>query len=1065
MIPAVKNTDLRRAKLTRKFKNINRFPLTLIHAEAGYGKSTAISLYVTDEKFQCCWYALSSLDEDILPFLSYLIASIRTTVPGFGKKLEQYINEMDRYVRVQELNLLCSLFINEVISVKKSLTLILDDFHQVEHSYAVNSWMEILLEHIPVNLHLVVISRNRPNWRPITRMKANGDVLELTKEDLVLSHDEVEVLLNEIHGMTLSQVELNHVYELTEGWVIALGMIAGQNQDCLHLKDDFSQHSHCLKALFQYLAMEVFSKQEPHIQYFLEKTSILDEMNKEICNSILGITDSEKLLNQLREKNLFIQKITETEYRYHTLFKGFLEEQLRVSHPECFYSLHERAARYFQNHDQLEEALMHFEKINQSTAIASLLQENGVMLLESGKLEGMFERLSKIPDSEKDYTCTLWFLQGEIHRYRSNYREAEDCYQRAIIVAEKHNDIIGKSKALEGKARIYLDTIRPNQAERLLYEAIDLLEKSEHQSEVEIAKLYQLLAENLINLGHVEKAEKWLNRAKMLNVRLDDGNLEARLYLRTGKFEKAKKILLTQGGEGLYDKPTLPQSHRETELLLSIIAAFTGNGEKAKGLAQEGINHGLSKKAPFVEACGWIRMGHAVQLMNRYDSKLAVDCYETALEIMDNLRIEKGKAEALMGLCYLYGSNGDYESALKTGKLALQETESVKDIWLSGLITLCIGIASFYHGRSTEGILELKKAEEMFQQCGDDYGLMLSHFWLAYFNYHLGEKQNFAEHFSIFLMKVEHGHYEFFLSKRTIFGPRDLQVFAPLLIEAQKLQVPSHYIFKLLRDMNLVQMDSHPGYTLRVNALGTFRVWIGEHEVEGKGWQRGKAKELFQLLITKKLQLIPKEEIYQILWPGQTEANAARDFKVALNALNHVLEPNRKARSNSFFILRDGVSYGLNPNAGLEIDTLFFEQYMILGLEEKNTDKAMDYLKKGLQYYSGDFLPDRRYDDWCIQERERLQGYFLRGAEKFAQACVRKEEYDHGIEWCLKILNKDATWEEAYRLLMYCYYRKNNRPQAIKWYKKCCEALKQELGVTPMEPTVHMYEMLTAGID
>ncbi|MDF2903298.1 MAG: HTH-type transcriptional regulator [Bacillus sp. (in: firmicutes)] len=1063
MIPAIKNTDLRRAKLTKKLKAIPHHPLTIVHAGAGYGKSTSLALYVTDEKYNCCWYSISATDEDVLPFLSYLVASIRTNTSEFGIELETYINEMDRYIGEQELNVLCSMFINEVLSIEREILIIFDDFHQIEQSFNVNRWMEILLEHIPANLHLVIISRSRPMWKPITKMKAEGSVLEITKDDLVLSQEEVELMLNENFGMTLPQTELNRVYQLTEGWVIALGMIAGQNHDYQHLSGGFRQHSRSLTDLFQYLAMEVFANQSPEIKKFLEGTSILEEMTEEVCNAVMGINNSKSLLEQLSHKNLFIQKITDKQYRYHALFREFLEQQLRTNQQKSYHLLQERAARFFAENNMLEEALLHYEKINQTTAVAAILQEYGLKLLESGKLEALLERLVWIPNPEKDLSCTLWFLQGEILRYRSSYKEAEECYQKAVFVAEKQNDIIGKSKALEGKARIYLDTIQPHHAERLLYEAINLLETSEQESKEEITRLYQLLAENLINLGHGRKAEKWLRRAKGLKIPFTDGSLEARLYLRTGKFEKARITLQAESLGNDIGKSSLPQSHRETELLLSLIAAFTGDGEEAKSLAQQGIHHGLNMKAPFVEACGWIRMGHAVQLINKYDSKLAVDCYETALEIMDSLRIEKGKAEALMGLCYLYGSKGEYHRALDVGELALQETERVKDAWLSSFINLAIGTACFYSNHQSESLRYLTKAEMMFKHCEDEYGQMLSHFWLASLYYQTGQEQCFIENFSAFLKEVQHGDYGFFLHNRTIFGPSDMQVIAPLLIEAQKHQIAPQYVAKHLHDLNLVQMESHPGYTLRIQALGNFRVWLGAKEIEDRGWQRGKAKELFQLFITNKRQAIPKEEIYQILWPDQEEKNAARDFKVALNALNHVLEPQRKARATSFFIIREGAAYGLNPNAGLELDTEMFEQWMISGLEEKDIEKAMTYLKKGLQYYSGDFLLERRYDDWCTNERDRLLGFYLRGVEKLAQLYVRKEDYDTAIDWCQIIVGKDRTWEEAYRLLMYSYYRKNNRPQAIKWYQKCYETLESELGVTPLEPTVHMYEMILAA--
>lgn len=133
------------------------------------------------------------------------------------------------------------------------------------------------------------------------------------------------------------------------------------------------------------------------------------------------------------------------------------------------------------------------------------------------------------------------------------------------------------------------------------------------------------------------------------------------------------------------------------------------------------------------------------------------------------------------------------------------------------------------------------------------------------------------------------------------------------------------------------------------------------------------------------------------------------------------------------------------------------------GLVEKNTEKSMEELERALNLYNGDYLPERRYEDWCLNERERLLVYFLRSAEKLAQLNVRRENYDSAIHWCQKILHRDRTWEEAYRLLMFCYYRKNNRPQAIRWYKKCSEVLEEELGVTPLEPTKHMYEMIIEG--
>ncbi|MHC0037117.1 BTAD domain-containing putative transcriptional regulator [Pseudoneobacillus sp. C159] len=1059
LVPAINDNLLRRSDLFKKLKKMTDYQLTLIHSGAGYGKSTALALFLRDENRTACWYSLSSTDDDILPFLTYITFSIRNIHPTFGNELLLYMNEMDRYIREEETNLLCSLFINELLEIDGPLTIILDDFHQIDHSYTINSWMETFLRHIPSHIHLVISSRNRPSWKQLTKMKVSGQLLEITKEDLILSIEEVEILLLDNYDLELPESELGKIYQLTEGWVIALCLIAQQvptDKDLLRLKEYST-----LQDLFHYLAMEVFVKQPLMIQQFLEQVCILEELTEDICNEIIGTITSNVLLEQLVERNLFIQKIGDKQYRFHSLFKEFLETRLEHQQPGQFRILHEKAARFYEKKGLWETALNHYKKMTYFPAIGAILEDKGSEILETGKMESLLDYISIIPEDQIDRYEFLWFLKGEIYRYRSQFGEAEECYLKAYHLYEKKNNHIRMSQVLEGRAKIYLDTIQPYQAERLLYEAIKLRESSGVESPVETGRLYYLLAENLLNQGKPNKSEYWLNRAKSLDVTVEDSNLEARIFLRTGRFTEAKRLLMPKK-ESIPYKITanLPKSHRETNILLSLIEAFTGNEREAKELAQSGIQLGIKLKAPFVEACGWIRMGHSVLIGSKYDSSLAESCYETALEMMEKLQISRGKAEPLMGLCGLYGMKKDYERAIEAGKKALLETDKVKDYWLSSLINLSLGKTNILNDHLEEGIDYLLVAEQNFKDCQDSYGETLCHFWKAYIYFTKNQLEEFMLEISLFIKMVQIFHFEFLLRKRTLFGPNDLQVFIPMLIECSRLDIERPFATKLLQDMGMKSVESHPGYSIRILSLGPFRVWLGEKELTEKDWQRDKAKELFQLFITHPKQTFTKEEITQTLWPALDKQSGDRDFKVAMNALNNTLEPHRKARSTPFFIIRDGSSYGLNPVAAIELDTILFQDWIEAGLNETNRDKMKQYLEKSLRIYKGDYLPERRYEDWCISKREKLLVLFLRGAEKMAQLYVQNENYDLAIGWCEQILERDRTWEEAYRLLMYCYYRKNNRPKAMKWYEKCIEILEEELGVSPLEPTKHMYDMI-----
>ncbi|AST90524.1 MULTISPECIES: BTAD domain-containing putative transcriptional regulator [Sutcliffiella] len=1049
---------LRRAKITRKMKAITNYKATIVHAGPGYGKSTVISSFVPFFEYETCWYTVSTYDDEVIPFIRYIVHAIKQKVPEFGDKMLTYLQTMDRYLREEEVRNISSFFINELSELNESIVLVIDDFQYVQSNQDIETWFSWLLQHIPNNLHIVFITRTKPTWEVITPMKVKNEMLELNETDLVFSKEEVEVLIQDIFGLDLSEELIEFIYKISEGWVMAIGLLTQSLSETEMELDSFQiDHLQSLEDLFKYLANEVFMKQTPMVQQFLEQTSIFDVMTGDLCDEVLGINGSNYLLKTLSEKSVFVISIGKEQYRYHALFKEFLERRLKEDARQYNY-LQQRCARWYVQKDEFVQAIAHYEKINDYEQVGAIIHQHGNRFIEYGQLTSLLEKLKKIDKRIKDKRYLLWFYEGEVHRYRCYYEEAEQSYREAYNMAVKANDTFVMIRSLAGITKIYLDTIQPIRAERALAEAIQLMKGSDEINTQEEQQLYYLMAENLINSGQAVKAQKWFEKVKQLDSMTIQGNLEARIMLRSGKLNAARKKLLSkQKEEGAWH---LPQSHRETELLLSLVESFMGNPEEAKRLADKAIKQGIKLQAPFVEACGWIRLGHAAQLMDMYVPSLAKECYETALMIMEELNVSRGKAEPNMGLCVLYGYQGAYEKSIICGEEALKETEQVRDSWLSGLIYLCLFISSLINKKYDKALAYKLRAEKILTQCGDQYSITVVALWNAIYYYEMEEWESFEEAVSLFLSNVQTGDYEFILFKKTLFGPKDLQQFTPILLEAQKRDIHSAYVTSLLNELGFSHMKNHPGYTVRIQTLGSFRVWLGQKEVEERDWQRAKAKELLELFVTERKRMIPKEEIFANLWPDQEEKTVTRDFKVALNTLNKVLEPNRKPREEPFFIQRTGSSYGLNLHSGYTIDCVVFEEWARLGLEARDKEQSLQYLQQAIHMYQGDFLPDQKYADWCLTERERLLVYFLRAAEKLAQLLVSKNDYNQAIEWCERILEKDETWEEAYRLIMYCYYQNNNRPQAMKYFAKCKEKLAEELGIEPMQSTLKMYEVI-----
>src|SRR5437016_1063996 len=87
--------------------------------------------------------------------------------------------------------------------------------------------------------------------------------------------------------------------------------------------------------IFNFFAEEIFSRLEDDMQDFLINTALLDNFSDKMSDWLLNIKNSKKIIEQLVNKNIFIQHIQsphylttgtayEDYYSYLTLFHSFL---------------------------------------------------------------------------------------------------------------------------------------------------------------------------------------------------------------------------------------------------------------------------------------------------------------------------------------------------------------------------------------------------------------------------------------------------------------------------------------------------------------------------------------------------------------------------------------------------------------------------------------------------------------------------------------------------------------------------------------------------------------------
>jgi ATP/maltotriose-dependent transcriptional regulator MalT/DNA-binding SARP family transcriptional activator len=1037
------------------------YRLTIVQAGAGYGKSTALAA-LAESGQPLVWYRLGAEDADPLVFLLHLIYGFRATLPALSEAPLVALEEWERDRGGARWATVVDLLVNELSErLQTPLLLVLDDLHLLGDTSEPIRILDRLIGRAPPDLHVILSTRQPLSLPSLVTWRVRGEVLEIGERELAFTPDEIAALFQTHYGLSFTPQEIETLATRTEGWAIALQLVwQGLRSGAVStLSQALERLSSPSQDLFAYLAQEVLDQQPPDVQEFLLVTAVLREMTASICDRLRNARDSEQMLRYLLESGLFVVDLGGGHVRYHHLFREFLRHRLA---PHVAREAHRNAATCWAEQGEEEEALYHLLAAEAFEEAAEVLDRLGRKMVRAGRLDTLSGWLGALPPEVLANHPSLLTYLGDIARLHSRFDEALGWYRQAEERSRARGDLRGVGQALRGQARVYLDTVNPSKAEHLLQEALRLADGQEDRETR--ARLLELLAENRLNLGRPEEAERLRAQARELREEgPGEAELAVRVLLRTGRLEQARRLLEERAEAERHEPVLRPRAHRETLLLLSLILSLQGEGERAYQCAVEGTQRGRLLHSPFVTAVGFMRQGHAWLLREEAQAyEEACRCYREAIGLGDRLAVPRLKVEAFWGLCRAQGFQGEIQAAREAAERGIEIAQQAGDEWIAALIRLSMGAGYVLAQRHEDAAGWLDRAWTAFRECSDTFGEAVARLWQCFLWWERGDTARLERGLEDLLRLVREHGYEYLFERKTLLGPPDPRRLVPLLIFARDAGIERATARNLLARLGLERIQIHPGYQLRVQTLGPFRVWRGTEEIAPHQWRREKARQLFQILLTHRQSLLDREWIVEALWPGVDPEVGRRDFKVAFSTLCRALEPRRNPRSPSAFLVRDGSRYGLRPGADLWLDAEAFERLVAEGdrLQGHDPEAMIDRYRRALVLYQGDYLEECLYEEWCSEERERLLTLYLRTADRLARTLAEREEWEEVIGVCRAILARDDCWEQAYRLMMIAYTRMGNRAQALRTYQRCVERLREGLQIEPTAETTRLYESI-----
>jgi len=368
-MPQLSDNVISKAKLLNDCSWAN---VILVSAQAGSGKSTVVSDWLSEQERPFIWYSLDEWDNDITQFFAYLTMGIKSIDKQAAEVLEQLLDAFqsvgfESFIRV---------LVHQLHAIEHPFILVLDDYHVIQNDQ-VHQVLRTILEHFPQLMQLVLITREDPPL-PLAKLRASKRLLELRISDLRFTEKEAEAFFMQQLNLNLQEEQLRHLFERTEGWIAGLQLTAlsmqGLDDIDVFIKAFAASHYY----IMDYLMEEVLERHPPEIKEFLLATSMLEFFSGELCEDLLQLEAGagNTIIERLVKTNSFIISTDSSQqwYRYHHLFRDLLRQRLDIQSKKELEQLHLRAGLWFKKNEREQEAIHHLLKANAFEEAAALIE-------------------------------------------------------------------------------------------------------------------------------------------------------------------------------------------------------------------------------------------------------------------------------------------------------------------------------------------------------------------------------------------------------------------------------------------------------------------------------------------------------------------------------------------------------------------------------------------------------------------------------------------------------------------------------------------------------------------
>jgi LuxR family maltose regulon positive regulatory protein len=428
---AVEQLFLERPRVHNLLAKALEYYIVVISAGEGYGKTYAVSSFLQNRSETTAWIVSSKRDNVPWRFWESYSNAMGLCKPQTGKELREIgfpetAQQFDKWIEINQRE----------FSLPGKYIIVRDDCHCIE-SRVVLDFIERALSSPIINHTLILISRNEPTLN-IAPALSKGWLTRINAEELLFTWDETAAYFKMRH-IALSDREITAIHQDTEGWPLALGLLATE------LEKDGAAYSRRIleKGGFRALEDNVFAAVPEELQRYLVKLSLFEQWPVELLQQTSAVLSepygfSAKLPAEMEKLGALIRYDYYLHgYQIHEVFLDYLREKQRELPKEEIQAICAIAARWCLENNLRMDAAINFERAGDYAGLAAIVDSFPRLIPRSAVplLMDIIERLIQIEDGDEtdgNYIYLRYVVKGRLFVSLFHFDEAIAVFKESI---------------------------------------------------------------------------------------------------------------------------------------------------------------------------------------------------------------------------------------------------------------------------------------------------------------------------------------------------------------------------------------------------------------------------------------------------------------------------------------------------------------------------------------------------------------------------------------------------------------------------------------------------------